>query len=397
MLLSSQSTETAKGNCLDEGKKNVLSDKWFLLVGISFGLLCMVQASLNICLRLCKDDLAGEQTVLSAEGADLTIISSVQEQEFARATLKEIRWIGLSDLEQEGVWKWVDGSQLDTSVLFWIQGEPNDKLFLLVGISFGLLCMVQASLNICLRLYLSSDNDIDRCDNLMSERDELQKNLSTYKQMLSSVKEGELKEANSLLQTCEDNLSQKSSDFSVLENKKQQVTEERDTLRLKLQEIGEHTSEVWVYFQSSLYLASPSAMTWNESRQYCQQKGADLSIITSVQEQMFAHVTFKESIWIGLTDLEQEGVWKWVDGSQLDTRESFWNQNEPNENHTSEGWVYFKSSLYLGSSTEQSWNESRQYCQREEQISASSPVSRSSESFWYKENQTVWEMKTVVN
>ncbi|KAK7925833.1 hypothetical protein WMY93_008143 [Mugilogobius chulae] len=80
-------------------------------------------------------------------------------------------------------------------------------------------------------------------------------------------------------------------------------------------------------------------MTWQESRQYCQQRGADLSIITSVQEQEFARVAFKEHRWIGLSDLEQEGVWKWVDGSQMNT----------------------------------------------------------SESFWYKENQTVWEMKTVVN
>ncbi|KAK7925835.1 hypothetical protein WMY93_008145 [Mugilogobius chulae] len=74
--------------------------------------------------------------------------------------------------------------------------KPN-KWFLLVGISFGLLCMVQASLNICLRLYFSSDDDVDRCNNVTSERDELQKNLSTCKQMLSNVKEGELKEANS--------------------------------------------------------------------------------------------------------------------------------------------------------------------------------------------------------
>ncbi|KAK7925840.1 hypothetical protein WMY93_008150 [Mugilogobius chulae] len=100
-----------------------------------------------------------------------------------------------------------------------------------------------------------------------------------------------------ILQTCEDNLSQKSREYS-----------------------DRHTSEGWVYFQGSLYLGSTSEMTWQESRQYCQQRGADLSIITSVQEQTFAQVTFKDNIWIGLTDLEQEGLWKWVDGSLLDTR-----------------------------------------------------------------------------
>uniref|UniRef100_A0A8C6SS81 C-type lectin domain-containing protein n=1 Tax=Neogobius melanostomus TaxID=47308 RepID=A0A8C6SS81_9GOBI len=96
-------------------------------------------------------------------------------------------------------------------------------------------------------------------------------------------------------------------------------------------------SEGWQYFKGSWYLGSTTAGSWNESRKFCQEKGADLIIINSIQDfsltQEFAR-KFRDGRWIGLSDLEQEGVWRWVDGSLLNT--SFWYPGEPNNKGSTE-------------------------------------------------------------
>uniref|UniRef100_A0A8P4KPB0 C-type lectin domain-containing protein n=1 Tax=Dicentrarchus labrax TaxID=13489 RepID=A0A8P4KPB0_DICLA len=79
----------------------------------------------------------------------------------------------------------------------------------------------------------------------------------------------------------------------------------------------------WVDFNDSVYYISSIKKTWNASRDDCLKKGADLMIINSEEEQ----VQLKDNMWIGLTDSETEGTWKWVDGTPLTT--SYWMDGEP--------------------------------------------------------------------
>ncbi|XP_054897724.1 C-type lectin domain family 4 member M-like [Poeciliopsis prolifica] len=102
------------------------------------------------------------------------------------------------------------------------------------------------------------------------------------------------------------------------------ISLERDELKKSLNitvQLG------WRIFRGGAFYISFTEKTWQESRTYCQSLGADLMVINSKEKQDFAN-SFQTNMWIGLTDSETEGSWKWVDGSPLTT--SYWPDGEPN-------------------------------------------------------------------
>ncbi|KAF4115384.1 hypothetical protein G5714_002873 [Onychostoma macrolepis] len=87
----------------------------------------------------------------------------------------------------------------------------------------------------------------------------------------------------------------------------------------------------WVTYKRNSYYVSSEWKNWVDSRRDCLQRGADLIIINNKEEQEFiTKVISGNIVWIGLTDSDNEGVWKWVDGSALTTGFSFWGIGEPN-------------------------------------------------------------------
>ncbi|XP_056322516.1 CD209 antigen-like protein E [Danio aesculapii] len=96
------------------------------------------------------------------------------------------------------------------------------------------------------------------------------------------------------------------------------LLKERDQLIKQLQFFGQEA-----YYQSSLYYLSSEKKSWTESRRDCKDRGADLIIINNQREQDFImNITSNNEFWIGVTDSDEEGIWKWVDGSNLTSR--FW-------------------------------------------------------------------------
>ncbi|XP_007572621.2 CD209 antigen-like [Poecilia formosa] len=72
-----------------------------------------------------KKSWTESRTACIAEGADLLIINSHEEQEFVGGIVNsgQDAWIGLTDSLTEGVWMWVDGTPVNTT--YWLTGQPN--------------------------------------------------------------------------------------------------------------------------------------------------------------------------------------------------------------------------------------------------------------------------------
>uniref|UniRef100_A0AAY5K244 C-type lectin domain-containing protein n=1 Tax=Esox lucius TaxID=8010 RepID=A0AAY5K244_ESOLU len=66
--------------------------------------------------------------------------------------------------------------------------------------------------------------------------------------------------------------------------------------------------------------------TWEYANQDCLNRGATLVIINNQEEQKFL-ITLNINTWIGLSDIETEGTWRWVDGTPLTT--AYWGPPQP--------------------------------------------------------------------
>ncbi|KAG7240420.1 hypothetical protein INR49_026991 [Caranx melampygus] len=141
--------------------------------------------------------------------------------------------------------------------------------------------------------------------------------------------------------------------LQISDNKSLSLTEERDQLnstlikvtneRDRLQSLSEHKKTCpsgWTLDSGSCYLFSTESGSWDKGREDCRGRGADLVVIDSAKETSLLGFT-SDAVWIGLTDKEKEGVWKWVDGTPLTL--AYWADNEPNNAGGVENCAYVRS------------------------------------------------------
>ncbi|KAJ7379755.1 Sushi, von Willebrand factor type A, EGF and pentraxin [Desmophyllum pertusum] len=89
----------------------------------------------------------------------------------------------------------------------------------------------------------------------------------------------------------------------------------------------------WNPFEGSCYKLYTEGKDWITSKAFCENNDAQLVKIESAEENDFIksqYLTGNVVYWIGLTDAENEGTWKWSDGSAL-TGYINWHFNEPND------------------------------------------------------------------
>uniref|UniRef100_A0AAR2LYV0 C-type lectin domain-containing protein n=1 Tax=Pygocentrus nattereri TaxID=42514 RepID=A0AAR2LYV0_PYGNA len=165
---------------------------------------------------------------------------------------------------------------------------------------------------------------------LTKERDQLQTkytNLSKERDQLQTSNTKLTKERDQL-QTRYTNLTkerdQLQTRYTILTKERDQLQTERDGFSEKNSELERLINQPgWRYFSCSLYYISTDRKSWDESRQDCRARGADLLIINSREEQDFTEkLRGGQTAWIGLSYRLIEGVWRWgwVDDSAVTTR-----------------------------------------------------------------------------
>jgi|GEM_PF-6611852 len=107
------------------------------------------------------------------------------------------------------------------------------------------------------------------------------------------------------------------------------------------------------HFAGHSYLLVPTPMTWEDAQAHALQKGGHLAVPNSEEENAFIARMVRdagvfEAVWLGITDKEEEGVWKAVTSENLAFRN--WFMGEPNGRH-------FENYANLGWSSPETWND----------------------------------------
>lgn len=78
----------------------------------------------------------------------------------------------------------------------------------------------------------------------------------------------------------------------------------------------------------SCYMVGDNVFAWQDARNFCQAWGGDLVEIGSFEENVALARSVEGSVWIGATDQEEEGTFRWAGGAPLGY--AGWSFNQPN-------------------------------------------------------------------
>lgn len=126
--------------------------------------------------------------------------------------------------------------------------------------------------------------------------------------------------------------------------------------------LAEETRSGWIYVEDQAFLVTQTAgempvgesryeiisgaQAWTAAKADAEVRGGHLGTITSEEEWNTIYKLFGSNLqgcWIGGSDAEQEGVWKWVTGEKWEyTR---WGSGEPNNNEGNQDYVWISVNL----------------------------------------------------
>ncbi|XP_077587204.1 C-type mannose receptor 2-like isoform X2 [Stigmatopora nigra] len=196
--------------------------------------------------------------------ADLVVIQNIGERKWLESSVKRNSWIGLSDRDREGKWKWINGAPLKYYDANWGQNQPNN-------------IRNQDCAAITWRRHGWNDEWCTRRHGYICKRP------------------------------------------------------------AKVCEAG------WTEYKRKCYYFSKTGegKSWFSAQDYCEDKNAQLLIIKDLEERDWVRSQIADYAYhyIGLTDMNNEGKWEWIDTTSLDPKLANWHKGEPNNDGNKEDCV----------------------------------------------------------
>lgn len=217
------------------------------------------------------------KTVCEGMGGHLVTITSREEDEFCfnmflRSGVSGC-WIGATDADSEGNWKWITGEPF--TYKNFPKGEPNGG---------------------------NNSTAVQYC--------------RTYTTLTNGVWDDYVASEN-LTFICEweqENVSEVRSSYAIVNESQKGVFKDA------------------IIFNGHIYKVFREARSWDEAKTYCESLGGHLATVTSAAEDavLYSYLIRNggHDCYLGATDAQTEGVWKWVTGERWDYAN--WNQAEPN-------------------------------------------------------------------
>ncbi|XP_044874132.1 C-type lectin domain family 4 member F-like isoform X1 [Mauremys mutica] len=142
-----------------------------------------------------------------------------------------------------------------------------------------------------------------------------------------------LDEAQAGVQKLKAQLGNVSASYAEIQIRLDNVSAARAAVQGRYSDVLRKLFRGWRFYGGNLYYFSHEMKSWDEAEQFCVSQDSHLTSVSSQAEQEFlSNETKGQDHWIGLTDRETEGSWRWADGTEYraDASRGFWGENEPN-------------------------------------------------------------------
>ncbi|XP_020786961.2 C-type lectin domain family 4 member M-like [Boleophthalmus pectinirostris] len=289
--------------------------KWVKILLLSFGLLCLIQATLNVTLRLTAN-CENTATVMETQSSPPCEAVTYKTTQQCNSLQKRVNTLARDKSRLND-----QISELNNQIqeLNKQKQEPNKQ-----NQEFNRqINELNNKMNELNNQKNELNNQINRLKDQINQLSNQINGLNSQNQELNKQKQEFIKQINDL----HNQINRLNNQNRVLTSQIEVVTRDQPQNNLNGKSICPAS---WRERRGRCYFLSSEKRSWERSRMFCQDHGADLVVINDEQEQRDLHGMYDSPyllFWIGLHDYTSRGTFKWVDNTPLTG--AFWQAGQP--------------------------------------------------------------------